>query len=137
MSRLHAFLIFGAACGGGSATPDAAKSVDAPKAIDAAKLIDAPAVDAMIDAYRPEIEELSERLDQLEERVFDASATNLAKDILNFKKDVASLRKFISDRGKIRARRVTGNCSQHQRDIAIAVKNSREMALLPYTSTAR
>ena len=52
-------------------------------------------------------------------------------------KDTALLRKFISDRGKIRARRVTGNCSQHQRDIAIAVKNSREMALLPYTSTAR
>jgi small subunit ribosomal protein S18 len=52
-------------------------------------------------------------------------------------KDTNLLRKFISDRGKIRARRVTGNCSQHQRDIAIAVKNSREMALLPYTSTAR
>ncbi|MCO1579501.1 30S ribosomal protein S18 [Crossiella sp. SN42] len=52
-------------------------------------------------------------------------------------KDTAMLRKFISDRGKIRARRVTGNCSQHQRDVAIAVKNSREMALLPYTSTAR
>ena len=52
-------------------------------------------------------------------------------------KDVALLRKFISDRGKIRARRVSGNCSQHQRDVAVAVKNSREMALLPYTSTAR
>ena len=52
-------------------------------------------------------------------------------------KDTTLLRKFISDRGKIRARRVTGNCSQHQRDVAIAVKNSREMALLPYTSTAR
>ena len=52
-------------------------------------------------------------------------------------KDTALLRKFISDRGKIRARRVTGNCTQHQRDVATAVKNSREMALLPYTSTAR
>ena len=52
-------------------------------------------------------------------------------------KDTTLLRKFISDRGKIRARRVTGNCSQHQRDVAIAVKNAREMALLPYTSTAR
>jgi magnesium transporter len=52
-------------------------------------------VDAMIDAYRPELEELSERLDELEERVFDASATNLAKDILNFKKDVASLRRVV------------------------------------------
>ena len=52
-------------------------------------------------------------------------------------KDTALLRKFISDRGKIRARRVSGNCTQHQRDVAMAVKNSREMALLPYTSTAR
>ena len=52
-------------------------------------------------------------------------------------KDTALLRKFISARGKIRARRVTGNCTQHQRDIASAVKNAREMALLPYTSTAR
>jgi small subunit ribosomal protein S18 len=52
-------------------------------------------------------------------------------------KDTNLLRKFISDRGKIRARRVTGNCTQHQRDIAMAVKNAREMALLPYTSTAR
>jgi small subunit ribosomal protein S18 len=52
-------------------------------------------------------------------------------------KDTALLRRFISDRGKIRARRVTGNCTQHQRDVATAIKNSREMALLPYTSTAR
>ena len=48
-------------------------------------------------------------------------------------KDTTLLRKFISDRGKIRARRVTGNCVQHQRDVAIAVKNAREVALLPYT----
>jgi small subunit ribosomal protein S18 len=52
-------------------------------------------------------------------------------------KDTPLLRKFVSDRGKIRARRVTGNCVQHQRDVAVAVKNSREVALLPYTSTAR
>ena len=49
-------------------------------------------------------------------------------------KDVSLLRKFVSDRGKIRARRVTGNCAQHQRDVATAVKNAREMALLPYTA---
>ena len=52
-------------------------------------------------------------------------------------KDTALLRKFISDRGKIRARRVTGVTVQQQREIAKAVKNAREMALLPYTSTAR
>jgi ribosomal protein S18 len=49
-------------------------------------------------------------------------------------KDVFTLRKFVSERGKIRARRVTGNCVQHQRDVATAVKNAREMALLPYSS---
>ena len=52
-------------------------------------------------------------------------------------KDTALLRKFISDRGKIRARRVTGVTAQQQRQIAKAIKNAREMALLPYTSTAR
>ncbi|WP_445183521.1 30S ribosomal protein S18 [Pseudonocardia sp. Cha107L01] len=49
-------------------------------------------------------------------------------------KDTGLLRKFISDRGKIRPRRVSGNCRQHQRDVAMAVKNAREMALLPYAS---
>ena len=49
-------------------------------------------------------------------------------------KDANLLRKYISDRGKIRARRVTGNCTQHQRDVAMAIKNAREMALLPYTT---
>ena len=49
-------------------------------------------------------------------------------------KDTAMLRKFVSERGKIRARRVTGNCAQHQRAVATAVKSAREMALLPYSS---
>ena len=52
-------------------------------------------------------------------------------------KDTATLRKFISDRGKIRARRVTGVSVQEQRKIAKAIKNAREMALLPYSSSAR
>ena len=43
------------------------------------------------------------------------------------------LRRFQSDRGKIRARRVTGNCTQHHREVAIAIKTARELALLPYT----
>ncbi|MGD2043697.1 MAG: 30S ribosomal protein S18 [Acidimicrobiia bacterium] len=47
-------------------------------------------------------------------------------------KDTSLLRKYISDRGKIRGRRVTGLCPQHQREVAVAVKNAREMALLPY-----
>jgi small subunit ribosomal protein S18 len=52
-------------------------------------------------------------------------------------KDVATLRKFISDRGKIRARRITGVSVQEQRLIATAIKNAREMALLPYAGAGR
>jgi small subunit ribosomal protein S18 len=47
-------------------------------------------------------------------------------------KDINLLRRFISDRGKIRSRRVTGNCTQHQREVQSAIKTARELALLPY-----
>ncbi len=53
-------------------------------------------------------------------------------DYVDFK-DIGLLRKFMSDRGKIRARRVSGNCAQHQRAVAVAIKTARELALLPYT----
>ena len=49
-------------------------------------------------------------------------------------KDVDLLRRFMSDRAKIRSRRVSGNDSQQQRDISRAIKNAREMGLLAYTS---
>ena len=52
-------------------------------------------IDSMVDNYRPEIDELSERLDTLEENVFDASGANLAREILDFKRDVASLRRVV------------------------------------------
>ena len=47
-------------------------------------------------------------------------------------KDVNLLQRFLSDRSKIRARRVSGNDAQQQRDVATAIKNAREMALMPY-----
>lgn len=49
-------------------------------------------------------------------------------------KDVAKLRRFISERGKILPRRVTGTCAHHQRALTVAIKRSRHLALLPYTS---
>jgi small subunit ribosomal protein S18 len=52
-------------------------------------------------------------------------------------KDVTLLRTFISDRGKIRARRVTGLTPQQQRRVAVAIRNAREMALLPYPRAGR
>ena len=48
-------------------------------------------------------------------------------------KNAGMLKRYMSERGKIRARRVSGNCEQHQRDIAEAIKTARELALLPYT----
>jgi small subunit ribosomal protein S18 len=54
------------------------------------------------------------------------------EDVVDYK-DVALLRKFMSDRGKIRSRRVTGLSAKRQREVAMAIKNAREMALLPYT----
>jgi len=47
-------------------------------------------------------------------------------------KDMNMLRRFMSDRGKIKSRANTGTCSQHQSDVAQAIKNARELALLPY-----
>ena len=52
-------------------------------------------------------------------------------------KDPTLLRKFVSDRGKIRSRRVTGLTPQQQRQVATAIKNAREMALLPYPSKGK
>ena len=56
------------------------------------------------------------------------------KDTVQFidYKDVTLLRKYMTDRGKIKPRRVTGACTQHQHDIAAAIKRAREMALVPY-----
>ncbi|MDN5747592.1 MAG: 30S ribosomal protein S18 [Pseudonocardia sp.] len=52
-------------------------------------------------------------------------------------KDTNLLRQFVSDRGKIRARRVTGLTPQQQRQVATAIRNAREMALLPYPRPGR
>jgi len=48
-------------------------------------------------------------------------------------KDIGKLRRFISERGKILPRRVTGNCAKHQRKMTIAIKRARHVALMPYT----
>ncbi len=49
-------------------------------------------------------------------------------------KDIAKLRKFTSDRAKILPRRVTGTCARHQRELTVAIKRARQVALLPYVS---
>ena len=49
-------------------------------------------------------------------------------------KDTAKLKKYVSERGKILPRRVTGTCAKHQREITVAIKRARHLALLPYTA---
>jgi len=48
-------------------------------------------------------------------------------------KDINKLRRFVSERGKILPRRITGNCAKHQRAVTIAIKRARHVALMPYT----
>jgi small subunit ribosomal protein S18 len=49
-------------------------------------------------------------------------------------KNINQLRRYISEKGKIRSRRISGACRKHQRQVAVAVKRAREMALLPYVA---
>ena len=69
-------------------------------------------------------------------RAFDRNRprkyTKLNVDYIDYK-DLTTIRRFISDRGKIRSRRVTGLSPSRQREVAKAIKNAREMGLLPYT----
>jgi len=52
-------------------------------------------------------------------------------------KAIGELRRYISEKGKIRSRRISGACRRHQRQVAVAVKRAREMALLPYVAEGR
>lgn len=52
-------------------------------------------------------------------------------------KDVAKLRRFVTERGKILPRRISGNCAKHQRQVTVAIKRARNIALLPFTAEDR
>ena len=52
-------------------------------------------------------------------------------------KNINQLRRYVSEKGKIRSRRITGACRRHQRQVAVAIKRAREMALLPYVGDSR
>ena len=60
--------------------------------------------------------------------VFCADKTNAGIDY----KDVNKLKRYVSERGKILPRRITGNCAKHQRALTVAVKRARHVALMPY-----
>ena len=63
-----------------------------------------------------------------EEKKYACSVENNEIDY----KDVAKLKKYISERGKILPRRITGNCAKHQRALTVAIKRARHIALMPY-----
>ena len=65
-----------------------------------------------------------------EEKKFVYSAVKKTNEIDY--KDVAKLRKYVSERGKILPRRITGNCAKHQRALTVAIKRARHMSLMPY-----
>ena len=79
------------------------------------------------------------RSDKKRGRPFDPSRRRLCHfckekiDTVDYK-DYNMLRRFMSERAKIRSRRTTGACRRHQRQISVAIKRAREMALLPYTN---
>jgi small subunit ribosomal protein S18 len=68
---------------------------------------------------------------RLPERMRPRKYTRINVEEIDYK-DLATLRRFISDRGKIRSRRVTGLSRRHQQQLGLAVKRAREIALLPY-----
>ena len=74
--------------------------------------------------------QMNNKLDKL------APAKTIKIEFIDYK-DVATLRKFVTERGKIRARRITGATVQDQRKIAKAIKNAREMAVMPYSGAGR
>ena len=55
------------------------------------------------------------------------------KDNVISYKDTAKLKRYVSERGKILPRRITGNCAKHQRALTVAIKRARHVALMPYT----
>ena len=65
------------------------------------------------------------------DRIRPRKYTRINAETIDYK-DLSLLRRFISDRGKVRSRRVTGLSRQHQRELALAVKRARELAMLPY-----
>ena len=84
--------------------------------------------------------------DRVEEKKFDRPARGVRKgrrkvcsfcvdkvDSIDYK-DVARLRRFVSERAKILPRRVTGTCARHQRELTVAIKRARQIALMPFVS---
>lgn len=79
---------------------------------------------------KPEEQQQSSR-GRRRERYRPRKYTNISVEEIDYK-DLNTVRRFLSDRGKIRSRRVTGLSRPHQRQLAVAVKRARELGMLPY-----
>jgi small subunit ribosomal protein S18 len=76
-------------------------------------------------------QQVGRRRGRFAERTRPRKYTRINVERIDYK-DLSTLRRFISDRGKVRSRRVTGLSRRHQRQLAVAIKRARELALLPY-----
>ncbi len=84
---------------------------------------------------RPERQERPERVDRFQRNRRRRKVCAFCVDKANVDyKDASKLRKYMSDRGKILPRRMTGTCAHHQRQLTEAIKRARHIALLPYTA---
>ena len=83
---------------------------------------------------RPERAERPQRSQMNRQRRRKVCAFCTERDAVIDYKNPAQLRKFISERGKILPRRMTGTCARHQRQVTVAVKRARQLALIPYVS---
>ena len=69
----------------------------------------------------------------VEEKKFVLSVQTKSMMYIDYK-DVNKLKRYVSERGKILPRRITGNCAKHQRALTVAVKRARHVAIMPYTT---
>lgn len=76
-------------------------------------------------------QQVGRRRGRFAERVRPRKYTRINVERIDYK-DLSTLRRFISDRGKVRSRRVTGLSRAHQKQLSVAIKRARELALLPY-----
>ena len=71
----------------------------------------------------------------INKKTFGAPGTRTQADSIDYKQSDV-LRRFVTEEGKIRPRRQTGTCARHQRELAVAIKRARHIALLPFTGRA-
>jgi len=91
------------------------------------------AIDKPVNATKTEKTDAPQRRRPMRRRKKVCAFCANENNVISYK-DTATLKRYISERGKILPRRITGNCAKHQRALTVAVKRARHIALLPYTT---